>query len=783
MRIPPSSSAQSNSREHQSGASSAPFSSEPPPLVDYEDSSPAAAAAPTSATTGLVKNRLAIYQQGAARGTVTPSPVQPHPPSSRQWQPAKQQLPLKQQQQPAPAVATSSVSSEVTVDQLKLEIAVIQALLRQQQQQQQKPSQLAGPQSQKHPKNNTRGHSASAHIPSKDPLLELVSMDGTTTFNDDEAEEVLDDDDDESSYEEETLPSGEDETIDESVATDNPNTQRMTANTTTANALGRYEDEEDGGEDSGQSGPSEEYSGRSSGSYDGAEEEYSGSYSGESNERSESIINPGTSPLLGNTNNSQVGPAFEPLSATQEQSLLQSARNAPLPTILDADKEQRDASNESSPNGSPKSAVVSEDNFWLDNRVLLLVSIVICLMIGGMVGLILWSTRDNNVTQDDDGFITESPTSEPTQADLPTSEPTREPDESLMIFQSALPDYTVEVLMDQQSSPQLQAYDWVTSEEQFADLPLDRQLLRFALATLYYATGGDEWSNNGGWLTPLNECFWWTNTGNSCQGTEYASLQLSENNLEGTLPLELGLLSSLSSLTISANTDLGGTVPYTISSINSLESIDLQNNNLGGTFPLSMTAMSGLTSLNLARNQLIGTIPEAVGAMTALTSLRLNQNSLTGNLPRSLRLMRLMTLSLQNNDLSGTISNAFYSNIDLQSIHLDNNNLYGSLSTRVGNLVDAVSLDMSGNALSGTLPTSLGQLTLLQSLIIGNNTLTGTIPTELGLLSSLQSLYISLNRITGSVPAEVCELVRQNNLLVSIDCTLVSCDCGCFCYN
>ena len=48
----------------------------------------------------------------------------------------------------------------------------------------------------------------------------------------------------------------------------------------------------------------------------------------------------------------------------------------------------------------------------------------------------------------------------------------------------------------------------------FTNLTMARRLQRFALATLYYATNGDEWTDAHGWMQyDVHECEWFATGG------------------------------------------------------------------------------------------------------------------------------------------------------------------------------------------------------------------------------------------------------------------------------
>ena len=70
---------------------------------------------------------------------------------------------------------------------------------------------------------------------------------------------------------------------------------------------------------------------------------------------------------------------------------------------------------------------------------------------------------------------------------------------------------------------------------------------RYILVLLYLNNKGDGWTNNEKWMTSVHECEWY---GVSCHahGGLVDKLDLSHNNLVGSLPPELGELRGLEHL-------------------------------------------------------------------------------------------------------------------------------------------------------------------------------------------------------------------------------------------
>ncbi|XP_071707928.1 receptor-like protein EIX2 [Rutidosis leptorrhynchoides] len=88
------------------------------------------------------------------------------------------------------------------------------------------------------------------------------------------------------------------------------------------------------------------------------------------------------------------------------------------------------------------------------------------------------------------------------------------------------------------------------------------------------------------------------------------SLDLSSNNLSGSIPSELMVLHALQSLNLSRN-QLTGKIPENIGDLKSLESFDVSLNHLYGELPVSLSRLSFLSNFNVSVNNLTGRIPSS----------------------------------------------------------------------------------------------------------------------------------------------------------------------------
>ena len=99
---------------------------------------------------------------------------------------------------------------------------------------------------------------------------------------------------------------------------------------------------------------------------------------------------------------------------------------------------------------------------------------------------------------------------------------------------------------------------------------------------------------------------------------------------------ELGSLSYLTELDLSGN-QLSGSIPPELGSLSNLAHLGLSVNELSGSIPSELDSLSNLMGLYLNENELSGSIPSELGSLTGLESeLYLNSNQLSGEIPSEL---------------------------------------------------------------------------------------------------------------------------------------------------
>ena len=242
--------------------------------------------------------------------------------------------------------------------------------------------------------------------------------------------------------------------------------------------------------------------------------------------------------------------------------------------------------------------------------------------------------------------------------------------------------------------------------------------------------------------------------------TNLDRLSLYDNALTGPIPPELGSLADLTELVVSGNR-LSGSIPTELGNLTNLESLWLSGNRLSGPIPLELADLTNLHSLLLTSNDLSGPIPPELADLTNLRSLWLSSNRLSGPIPLELAdLTNLHSLLLTSNDLSGPIPPELGSLTNLKELWLSGNRLSGPIPDELANLANLEGLLLASNDLSGPIPPELGSLTNLSSLRLQRNELSGSIPPELGNLTELWSLFLHGNELSGSIPPELGRLTK-----------------------
>ncbi|XP_060670989.1 putative receptor-like protein kinase At3g47110 [Ziziphus jujuba] len=182
-------------------------------------------------------------------------------------------------------------------------------------------------------------------------------------------------------------------------------------------------------------------------------------------------------------------------------------------------------------------------------------------------------------------------------------------------------------------------------------------------------------------------------------------LWLEENNFQGSIPSSLGNCQNLELLHLYGNF-LNGTIPREVIGLKYLSlSLNLSRNNLSGSLPSEVGKMKFLVELDLSQNQLSGNIPNSLGDCINLVCLYIDHNSFEGEIPKSLSLLKVIeVMDLSHNNLFGHIPKDFANLTFLGKLNLSFNDLDGEVPvTGVFSNISAISI--AGNEkLCGGIP-------------------------------------------------------------------------------
>lgn len=374
---------------------------------------------------------------------------------------------------------------------------------------------------------------------------------------------------------------------------------------------------------------------------------------------------------------------------------------------------------------------------------------------------------------------------------------------------------------DLDQDPAAQAAVWMVNEDPRELDRDDPQLLtRFALATLYFSTGGWNWtscsaplgeesekcthyvwflaSNTTGYrfLSGEHHCEWY---GIECTDADLTlkKIFLDSLNLAGKIPSEIAVIRSLQHLRMIDNF-LTGPIPPELGSMNSIVDIEINSNLLTGMLPDKILENSQLQRLNLGTNSLAGTISTRIGDLTSLKGLFLFYNVFSGRIPTEIaNLEHLMFTRFSGNPLSGTMPSEFGKLDNLRELYLQRAGFTGSIPESYRNLKRMEDLLFNGNEitgtmdvlyemkqisflygydnrLTGTIDSKIGELTQLARLVLRRNSLRGQIPDEIVRMPHTQSkldiLWFHYNDFTGTLTDDLCELYDVNLRQVYADC-------------
>ena len=235
------------------------------------------------------------------------------------------------------------------------------------------------------------------------------------------------------------------------------------------------------------------------------------------------------------------------------------------------------------------------------------------------------------------------------------------------------------------------------------------------------------------------------------------TLDLSSNHFENTLiPSWIFGLCNMLSLDLSDN-DFHGLIPVDLQNMTFLTHLDLSSNYFNSSIPYWLYIFIHLESLNLGSNKLQGSIFNVVGNLTSIISIDLLYNELGGKLRRSLgNLCNLREIILSSNHWSQEISKILKSlsgclSYSLEFLKLSHVQISSHLNNELGQFKNLLILSFWNNSISDPILESIRNLTSLRFLNLSYNRFNRTFPQNFGQLSKLTNLFIESNMLNGVV--------------------------------
>jgi Leucine-rich repeat (LRR) protein len=264
---------------------------------------------------------------------------------------------------------------------------------------------------------------------------------------------------------------------------------------------------------------------------------------------------------------------------------------------------------------------------------------------------------------------------------------------------------------------------------------------------------------------------------------------LSNNYFSSSLPPCLGMMANLTDFEVYQNFMSGpllgsmippslldlllyvnmfsGVLPTEIATMSKLQYVLLQNNDFSGSIPVEFQSLTDLRALELSFNMITGIIPEIFDGMSALEEIYISNCLLHGPLPAQLNTYELEFIDVSFNSLTGPIPAAFFFP-KAQSLYLNNNMLSGTMSQiQWGEWVQLEVLSLGSNLFTGVLPANVNTMVTFEALIVASNYFSGPLPVNVGNLETIKLYEVSDSYITGTVAAELSYMHRLESLNIS----------------
>ena len=211
---------------------------------------------------------------------------------------------------------------------------------------------------------------------------------------------------------------------------------------------------------------------------------------------------------------------------------------------------------------------------------------------------------------------------------------------------------------------------------------------------------------------------------------------------------------------------ISGDLPDDILRLTNLEELNLSYTNITGDALNKILPLRQLKYISFNETKISGHIPKEIYLLNNLEVFILSSPNFGGSIPSEIgQLVNLRCLSLEGANLTGEIPKEIGQLVNLEELWLYGNHLTGTIPEELGNLKNLIyCLDLSCNNLTGTIPDSIGNLSNLWELYLWDNNLTGVVPQSI--IDSGIDYYLDNNFL------ENAELQNKINILNTEDITL-----------
>ena len=258
---------------------------------------------------------------------------------------------------------------------------------------------------------------------------------------------------------------------------------------------------------------------------------------------------------------------------------------------------------------------------------------------------------------------------------------------------------------------------------------------RQALIAIYNALDGHNWTNNENWCSdkPLEE--WYGVEVDPMTG--YVSmLHLGNNNLQGEIPADVGVLKYVISLELDFN-NITGEIPIEMGKLESLSNINMSYTSITGNVFDGIGNLKNLSTVQFIACDNITSISEEIGQLENLTMLRIS-----GSLTKYI-----------NCSLPESIGNC----TNLKIIEFMWANANKEIPKSIGKLSNLEQLTLVGAGFVGSIPVGIANCHKLKILDLQNNNLKGGLPARIGQMNSLRHLILMKNKLSGDIPQSLLD--------------------------